>query len=69
MVQELKPGKFIGRGTKIGKNVNIGQGCSISNMCIIDDDIDLDLAQVIPTFSHVTKDGITNYRSATSTKN
>jgi len=53
---------FIGHGTKIGNNVNIGQGCSIGNMCIIDDDVDINLATVIPTFSHVTADGMRNYR-------
>ncbi len=54
---------FIGHGTKIGSQVVVGQGCSIGNMCIIDDDITLDLATTLPAFSHVSKEGITNYRT------
>lgn len=53
----------IGHGVKIGDAVRIGQCCTIGNMSIIENEVSLDLATVIPAYSLVSSNGIINYRT------
>jgi acetyltransferase-like isoleucine patch superfamily enzyme len=52
----------IGHCNKIGSNVTIGYMCKIGRFCIIEDGVNIEEMTEIPSYSHVTKDGIFSRR-------
>ena len=52
----------IGHCNKIGSNVTIGYMCKIGRFCIIEDGVNIEEMTEIPSYSHVTKDGVFSRR-------
>jgi acetyltransferase-like isoleucine patch superfamily enzyme len=52
----------IGHCNKIGADVSIGYMCKIGRFCIIDDGVDIAEMTDIPSYSHVTKNGVFSRR-------